>query len=452
MQALFSARGDALKGECRVPGDKSISHRALMLGLVCAGETRIDGLLEGQDVLATAAAVRALGAHVERLGPGRWRVAGPGLGALAEPAHVLDMGNSGTACRLLMGLVAGHPVTCFFTGDESLSGRPMGRVITPLSKMGASFVSRQGRLPLAVTGAAPLMPIRYALPVASAQVKSAVLLAALNTPGETSVIETAPSRDHSERMLKGFGAQIRVEDGAEGRIVTVTGEQELVATGVMVPGDPSSAAFAAVAASLVPGSRIVAPNVGVNPTRSGLFEVLRDMGAKLEYRNQRDVAGEPVCDLAVEAAALKGVTVPPEIAPRMIDEYPILAVAAAAAEGVTHMTGLAELRHKETDRIAAMAAGLRACGVMVEEGPDSMTVHGRGVDGIKGGATVRSHFDHRIAMSFAVLGQIAQAPVMVDDARAIATSFPDFVALMQGLGANLRLAGTDGESQDDHRH
>ncbi|GAB4145843.1 MAG: 3-phosphoshikimate 1-carboxyvinyltransferase [Sphingomonadales bacterium] len=421
-----------------------------MLGLASVGETRIDGLLEGEDVLSTAAAVRALGAGVERLGPGSWRVQGVGLGALAEPAQVLDMGNSGTACRLLMGLVAGHPITCFFSGDASLSKRPMDRVIAPLSQMGASFVSRQGRLPLAVTGSAALLPMVYELPVASAQVKSAVLLAGLNAPGVTSIIETAPSRDHSERMLAGFGADIRVEATPQGQVISLTGQPELRAVDVTVPGDPSSAAFAVVAASLVPGSLVRILNVGINPTRTGLFEVLREMGASIVFENQRLVAGEPVADLAVEAAALSGVDVPAAIVPRMIDEYPILAVAAAAAEGVTRMTGLAELRHKETDRIAAMAAGLRACGVDVEEGPDSLTVQGRGLDDIAGGATIASHYDHRIAMSFAVLGQIAQAPVTIDDATAIATSFPDFISLMQALGAQLADVAEGG--QHDHRH
>ncbi|RME64154.1 MAG: 3-phosphoshikimate 1-carboxyvinyltransferase [Alphaproteobacteria bacterium] len=440
---LVSRRAATLSGTCRVPGDKSISHRAVMLGLVSAGVTRIDGLLEGEDVLATVAAARALGATVARTAPGCWRVAGVGLGALAEPAAVLDMGNSGTACRLLMGLVASHSLTCFFTGDASLSQRPMDRVIAPLSRMGAAFVSRQGRLPVAVTGAAPAMPIRYALPVASAQVKSAVLLAGLNTPGETTVVETTPSRDHSERMLRGFGADIRVEETADGRAITVAGERELVATDVAVPGDPSSAAFAVVAACLVPGARVLVRDVGVNPTRTGLFDVLKEMGAKLSFENRRDVAGEPVADIRVEAAPLRGIDVPPDIAPRMIDEYPILAIAAAAAEGKTRMAGLAELRHKETDRIAAMAAGLKANGVGVAEGADSLLVEGRGIDAIAGGATVASHFDHRIAMSFAILGQIAKAPITIDDASAIATSFPGFAALIRGLGGCIEVEESD---------
>lgn len=431
----------ALTGRVAVPGDKSISHRALMFGALAVGETRIEGLLEGEDVLATAAALRAMGAAIER-GDGVWRVHGVGVGGLLQPCQALDMGNSGTSTRLLMGLVASHPVTATFIGDASLSRRPMGRVVEPLSRMGASFTCAPGgRLPATVTGACPAVPIRHALPVASAQVKSAVLLAGLNTPGRTSVIERVPTRDHSERMLRGFGATIDVEETPNGRAISVTGEAELRPQSITVPGDPSSAAFPLVAALIVPGSRVTIANVGLNPTRDGLVRVLRMMGADIVAANPRTVGGEPVADLEVTAGALTGIEVPPEVAPSMIDEFPILFVAAAFAEGRTVMRGLEELRVKESDRIAVMAAGLKACGVEVEELPDGLIVHGRGGEPVAGGAMVASHLDHRIAMSFAVLGLRARAAVTVDDARPIATSFPDFLPLMADLGAQIPNAG-----------
>lgn len=427
---------DPLTGRIRVPGDKSISHRSLMLGALALGETVIEGLLEGEDVLATAAAMRAMGAVVESGADGLWRVNGVGVGGLLQPQTALDMGNSGTSTRLLMGLVASHAITATFTGDASLSKRPMGRVTEPLSLMGARFeTSPGGRLPLTMTGLCPAVPIRYVLPVASAQVKSAILLAGLNAPGITTVVEKEATRDHSERMLRGFGATVTVEEGAEGRVISITGEAELTGQRITVPGDPSSAAFPMVAVLIVPGSDVTIENVGINPTRAGLITALQAMGASITLLNERTVGGEPVADLHVKASALKGIEVPTEIAPSMIDEYPILFIAAALAEGRTVARGLEELRVKESDRIAVMANGLKACGVEVEELPDGIIIHGRGGEKVPGGATVASHLDHRIAMSFAVLGLVAQQPVTVDDARPIATSFPDFVSLMTGLGA-----------------
>lgn len=435
---LIAGASPALNGRLRVPGDKSISHRALMFGALAVGETTITGLLEGEDVLSTAAALRAMGATITRAGD-VWRVWGVGVGGLLEPEGVLDMGNSGTSTRLLMGLVASHAISATFTGDASLRKRPMARVIEPLSRMGASFMGRSGgRLPLTMTGVVPALPITYRLPVASAQVKSAVLLAGLNVPGHTTVVEPEPTRDHSERMLRGFGADVRVEETPEGRAITIVGEPELRACTIVVPGDPSSAAFPVVAAAILPGSDVVVENVGLNPTRSGLFTVLQAMGADLAFENTREVGGEPVADIHVKGASLRGVEVPPELAPTMIDEYPILMVAAALAQGRTVMRGIAELRVKESDRIAVMARGLAACGVAVEELPDGIIVTGSGGDPVPGGATVASHLDHRIAMSFAVLGLCARAPIIIDDARPIATSFPDFVALLTGLGAELR--------------
>lgn len=439
-QPLTAAKAQALKGAIQVPGDKSMSHRALMFGLVSLGETQIEGLLEGDDVLCTARAVEALGAKVMHHGPGQWSVHGVGLGALQEPQSALDMGNSGTAARLLMGLLASHDLTVTFIGDESLSSRPMGRVTTPLEHMGARFQSREGnRLPLTMKGAQHPLPIRYELPVASAQVKSAVLLAGLNTPGETTVVEPWPTRDHSERMMQAFGAELRIEatDDGKGRVITVVGQRELYATNVQVAGDPSSAAFPVVAALITPGSEVRIDNVGMNPTRTGLFEVLKAMGGDIEFVNEREVAGEPVADIIARYSQLKGIDVSADIAPRMIDEYPILAMAAANAEGTTVMQGVEELRVKETDRIGATARGLEANGVVVHETADSLSVEGCGAGGVPGGGQVTSHFDHRIAMSFAVLGGAAQTPVHIDDGRAIATSFPNFLDLMRGLGADL---------------
>lgn len=438
MLPLIARSAPALKGRVRVPGDKSISHRALMLGCLAVGETKVEGMLEGEDVLATAAAMRAFGAQVENTGAGAWTIHGVGVGGLLEPEDVLDMGNSGTSTRLIMGLAASHAITTVFTGDASLRSRPMQRVMDPLGQMGASFVSRSGgRLPLTVTGRAPAIPIAYKLPVPSAQVKSAILLAGLNTPGITTVIEKEPTRDHSERMLKGFGADLWTEETPEGTAIHVRGEVELKPTHIVVPGDPSSAAFPIVAAAILPGSDVVVENVGLNPTRAGLFTVLKDMGADLAFENEREVGGEPVADIRVRGGALKGIEVPPEIAPSMIDEYPILAVAAAFAEGQTIMRGIGELRVKESDRIAMMAAGLQACGVAVTEEPEGMIVNGTGGGLVPGRATVAAKLDHRIAMSFAVLGLRAKAPVRVDDASPINTSFPGFVDLMNGLGAEL---------------
>ncbi len=427
-----------LAGTVTVPGDKSISHRSLMLGALAVGETVITGLLEGEDVLATAAAMRAMGADIEKHDD-RWHVHGVGVGGLLQPRTALDMGNSGTSTRLLMGLVASHPITATFIGDASLSGRPMGRVIDPLSLMGARFTaSPGGRLPLTMQGLCPAVPLRYTLPVASAQVKSAVLLAGLNTPGETTVVEPIATRDHSERMLAGFGATLRIDASPEGRVITLVGEPELRPQSITVPGDPSSAAFPLVAALIVPGSSVTIANVGMNPTRAGLIGVLQAMGADISVVQPRTVGGEPVADLHVRHSALTGIEVPPDIAPSMIDEFPILFVAAAFAQGRTVMRGLEELRVKESDRIAVMAEGLRACGVTVEELPDGLIVTGTGSEPVAGSATVAARLDHRIAMSFAVLGLHAKAPITVDDARPIATSFPSFVAMLSSLGAAQR--------------
>ncbi|WP_454020460.1 3-phosphoshikimate 1-carboxyvinyltransferase [Azospirillum sp. Marseille-Q6669] len=436
---LRSSSTGALAGTIRVPGDKSISHRSLMLGAVAVGETVIHGLLEGEDVLNTAAAMRLLGAQAERGGDGVWRVRGVGLGGLGEPAQVLDMGNSGTAARLLMGLVASHPITCVFTGDASLNKRPMARVTGPLEQMGARFVGRSGgRLPLTVVGSDRTVPITYRLPVASAQVKSAIILCGLNTAGTTTVIEAEPTRDHTELMLRHFGATVtteRMEDGA--LAVSVVGQPELTGRTIVVPADPSSAAFPAVAALLRPGSELLLPGVGMNPRRTGLYDTLVEMGANIAFENRRDEAGEPVADLRVKHGPLKGIVVPADRAPSMIDEYPILAAAAACAEGTTVMLGLKELRVKESDRLAMVADGLTKCGVKVEVGADdSLTVYGTGKPP-QGGATVATAMDHRIAMSFLVLGMATAEPVQVDDGAFIDTSFPGFVALMNGVGAKI---------------
>ncbi|MEO6716361.1 MAG: 3-phosphoshikimate 1-carboxyvinyltransferase [Novosphingobium sp.] len=428
-----------LRERIRVPGDKSISHRALMLSALAVGESRISGLLEGEDVLATAAAMRTMGAQVERLANGDWRVHGVGVGGLLQPAQALDMGNSGTSTRLLMGLIASHPITATFTGDASLSGRPMGRVIEPLRRMGADITaSPGGRLPLMLRGASPAVPITYRLPVASAQVKSAILLAGLNTPGITTVIEPVPTRDHSERMLRGFGAELTVDVEADGtRVICIRGEAELKPQVIEVPGDPSSAAFFIVAALLVPGSDLVIENVGLNPTRAGLIEVLRAMGGSIEELSRREVGGEPVADLRVTHSLLRGVEVEPAIAPSMIDEFPILFVAAALAEGRTITTGLDELRVKESDRLAVMASALAAIGARVTETENGLTIDGTGGEPLEGsikfGGSIATHLDHRIAMSMAVAGLASYHGVEIDDTRPIATSFPDFEALLGGL-------------------
>jgi 3-phosphoshikimate 1-carboxyvinyltransferase len=430
-----------LTGRVRAPGDKSISHRSLMLGAIAIGETRIEGLLTGEDVLATAAALRALGVTVGAEGDGGWRVQGVGVGGFREPAQVLDMGNSGTSARLLSGLLAGHAFTSFMTGDASLCRRPMRRVTAPLSQMGARFLTRGGdRLPMAITGPETLLPIEYTLPVASAQVKSAILLCGLNAPGETTVIEPSPTRDHTERMLRGFGAEVTVQTLERGgRRATVRGQPSLRAQAISVPGDPSSAAFAAVAAAIRPGSDVVIENVGVNPLRAGLYQTLREMGADLVFENQREVGGEPVADIRVRGGVLRGIDVPAERAPSMIDEYPVLAVAAACAEGTTRMLGVGELRAKESDRVATVAAGLQANGVALEVGPEELVVHGQG-RAPAGGGTVATHLDHRIAMSFLVLGLASRDGVAIDDASPIDTSFPSFTATMRSLGAVLEEA------------
>ncbi len=434
---LVSRRGDALRGEARIPGDKSVSHRALILGTLAVGETRIDGLLEGQDVLDTAAAMRAFGAEIMRDDTGTWRVHGVGVGGLREPGDVIDCGNSGTGVRLIMGLMATSPVTTTFTGDASLRARPMGRVTDPLALFGAQSFGRQGgRLPMTIVGARDPVPVEYRLPVASAQVKSAVLLAGLNAPGETRVIEAVATRDHTERMLQGFGASVAVEESPDGRLIRLSGQPELRPQALAVPRDPSSAAFPVCAALLAEGSEITVPGIGLNPTRAGLFTTLREMGADLVYENERKEGGEPVADLRVRFSPdMTGIEVPPERAASMIDEYPVLSVVAAFARGPTIMRGVAELRVKESDRIDAMAQGLRAAGVTVEEGEDWWIVQGRGHGDVPGGATVETRLDHRIAMSFLVMGLATNRPMTVDDGRVIATSFPVFEGLMTGLGA-----------------
>lgn len=406
-----------------------------MLSALAIGESRVSGLLEGEDVLATAAAMRAMGASIERTAEGEWRIHGVGVGGLLQPQEALDMGNSGTSTRLLMGLVASHAISATFIGDASLSKRPMGRVIDPLSLTGAEFTaSPGGRLPLMVRGICPAVPISYRLPVASAQVKSAVLLAGLNTPGITEVIEPVPTRDHSERMLAGFGADISVETDAQGvRHIRLAGEAELKPQTIEVPGDPSSAAFPIVAALITPGSEVTVTHVGMNPTRTGIYRMLEAMGADLIYANERIVGGEPVADITARHSALKGIEVPPDVAPSMIDEFPVFFIAASMAEGRTITSGLDELRVKESDRLALMATGLAAIGAKVEERKDGLVIDGSGGERLTGGATIASALDHRIAMSFAVAGQNVRAAVAVDDVSPIATSFPTFEAMMTGL-------------------
>jgi 3-phosphoshikimate 1-carboxyvinyltransferase len=435
LRPLVSRRPTApLAGTIAVPGDKSISHRALMFGALAVGETRIAGLLEGEDVLRTAAAMRALGAEVMQDGPGAWRVAGRGVGGLTEPADVLDMGNSGTAARLLAGILASHPLFAVMTGDASLRRRPMRRVTDPLATCGARFASREGgRLPLAIEGAREALPIDYVVPVPSAQVKSALLLCGLNAPGITRVEEPEATRDHSENMLRHFGATVRVEVAGHGRIIELQGQPELRAADVVVPGDPSSAAFPLAAALLVAGSRLRIEGVGLNPLRTGLFTTLREMGAALRVENPRTEGGEPVGDIVAEHATLRGIEVPPERAPSMIDEYPILAVLAAAASGTTRMRGLKELRVKESDRLSATAAMLAANGVPVTIEGDDLIVTG---GGIPGGGRVETHMDHRLAMSALVMGLASRDGVAVDDASFIDTSFPGFVALMNNAIGN----------------
>ena len=436
-QPLTALRSGPLQGRVRVPGDKSISHRALILGALTVGETRISGLLEGEDVLNTGKVVRALGAAVERTGLGAWRLHGVGVAGFAEPAAPLDFGNSGTGCRLMLGAVAGCPITASFDGDASLRKRPMRRVLEPLERIGAhTLVANDGRLPLQLAGARDPIPIVYEPPVASAQLKSAVLLAGLAAPGETVVIEAEATRDHTEKMLTHFGADVRVEQhGAHGRRITLVGQPELMPRPIVVPADPSSAAFPLVAAAITPGSDVILEGVMLNPLRAGLIDTLAEMGAAIERLNARIEGGEDVADLRVRGSALHGVEVPAARAPAMIDEYPILAVAASFAEGTTVMRGLKELRVKELDRLAGTADMLRANGVTVEIEGDDLFVEGRGR--APGGGLVATHMDHRLAMSALVMGLASEQPVTIDDGSFIATSFPDFVALMRGLGADI---------------
>ncbi|MEX0370851.1 MAG: 3-phosphoshikimate 1-carboxyvinyltransferase [Tateyamaria sp.] len=437
---MTSAACGPLSGTADVPGDKSISHRSLILGAMAVGETTITGLLEGQDVLDTGKAMQAFGAEVTNHGGGAWSVHGVGIGGFAEPDQIIDCGNSGTGVRLIMGAMATSPISVTFTGDASLNGRPMARVTDPLALFGCQAVGRSGgRLPMTLVGATDPVPVEYTVPVPSAQVKSAVLLAGLNAPGQTVVIEAEATRDHTERMLAGFGADIRTDVTDAGRVITLQGQPELKPQHIEVPRDPSSAAFPVCAALIVPGSDVLVPNIGLNPTRAGLYTTLREMGADLTYENEREEGGEPVADLRARFSPdLKGIEVPAERAASMIDEYPVLSVVAAFARGDTHMPGVKELRVKESDRIDAMAQGLRAAGVAVDEGPDWWTVTGLGHGKLPGGVTCASHLDHRIAMSFLVMGMATQKPMSVDDGGPIATSFPIFETLMAALGAQLR--------------
>ncbi len=438
-RTMTARKGGPLRGEAEIPGDKSVSHRSLILGALAVGETRIEGLLEGQDVLDTAKAMRAFGAEVERTGPGSWLVRGVGVGGFAEPSDVIDCGNSGTGVRLIMGAMATSPVTATFTGDASLRSRPMGRVTEPLALFGARAVGRAGgRLPLTLVGARDPLPVEYRSPVPSAQVKSAVLLAGLNAPGITTLIEAEPTRDHTERMLRGFGAEVEAEVTEAGRVIRLVGQPELRPLSISVPRDPSSAAFPVCAALMTEGSDVLVPGIGLNPTRAGLYFTLREMGADLAFENEREEGGEPMADLRARfSPSMRGIETPPERAASMIDEFPILAALAACAEGKTVMRGVKELRVKESDRINAMARGLEAMGVRVEETEDSLTVHGMGPGGVPGGGMAAARLDHRIAMSFLCLGLAAKAPVSVDDASPIDTSFPNFVPLMRALGAAL---------------
>ena len=438
MRALSSK---SLKGIVSIPGDKSISHRSLILGALAIGQTKITGLLEGQDVLDTARAMVAFGAQVEKNEGGEWCVDGVGVGGFAEPSTVVDCGNSGTGVRLVIGAMATTPINATFTGDHSLNSRPMERVTDPLSKFGASAFGRsKGRLPMTIVGARSPIPIQYKVPVPSAQVKSALLLAGLNVPGDTIITETEMTRDHTERMLSSFGADLKVEDIPNGRSITLSGYSELKSQNVRVPSDPSSAAFPICAAVIVQGSDIIVPHITLNETRAGLFKTLIEMGANLSFENEREESGEPVADIrACFSPNLKGIEVPPERAASMIDEYPILSVVAANASGKTTMRGVKELRVKESDRIDAMAKGLRANGVSVEEGEDWWAVNGNGIGTVEGGSMCQTFLDHRIAMSFLILGLSSQTPIEIDDCLPIKTSFPNFVDLMRDLGANLEL-------------
>lgn len=441
MPSLVSSPSSSFSGSVTIPGDKSISHRSLMLSALAVGESNISGLLEGEDVLATADAMRAMGATIERTGEGCWRVNGVGVGGLSSPEDIVDVGNSGTSARLLMGLMSSHDITVTMTGDASLRGRPMGRVMTPLSEVGAAFEARDEKyLPATIKGTAEPLPLDYTPPMASAQVKSAVILAGLNTAGETVVREKVATRDHTERMLTAMGADIRVteEDGLW--VVRLQGQPELKPLNLEVPGDISSSAFVLVAASILEGSDVTVKNVGMNPLRTGIVDALRAMGADITLENEQNLGGEPVADLRVRGKRLKGVTDLPVDPSTMIDEFPVLFCAAAVAEGTSRFTGLEEMRVKESDRIAVMAEGLKANGVELVEFEDGLEIKGMGGK-VPGGGTVETHLDHRIAMSFSVLGQMAEHPIIIDDASPIQTSFPTFIDLMTGLGAGLELAG-----------
>jgi 3-phosphoshikimate 1-carboxyvinyltransferase len=436
---LKSRRSGPLRGTVAIPGDKSVSHRALILGALTVGETRISGLLEADDVINTADSMRRFGAQISRHDVGQWTVWGTGVGGWAEPETVLDFGNSGTGSRLVMGAMATTAITAVFSGDESLRARPMARVLDPLCQFGASYTARDGGLmPVTLTGASQAICIDHKVSVASAQVKSALLLAALGAPGRSRIVQDVLTRDHTEKMLAAFGADISVEPLGKGEAIHVMGEVELVPCSVEVPRDPSSAAFAIVAALIVPGSELRLPAILLNPRRTGLVQTLLEMGANIVIENERVSGGEKIGDLSVSASALRGVEVPPDRAPAMIDEYPILAIAASFAEGETKMHGLEELRVKESDRLASIAAGLKANGLSVSETPDSLTVEGRGVSGVPGGARVATHHDHRIAMSFLTMGLGSKDPVSVDDTSMIATSFPEFEKLMRDLGADFQ--------------
>ena len=435
---LIALPSTRLEGSVVIPGDKSISHRAVILGSLAVGETKIRGLLESDDVLATLNAVQLLGATVNRNPNGSYSIYGVGTGGFFEPVNVIDCGNSGTAVRLLIGAIATTPITAVFTGDGSLRSRPMRRITEPLAKFGTDFHGRQSNLlPITVIGTDEPVPIAYRLPIPSAQVKSAILLAGLNTPGQTTVIEEKTTRDHTERMLRAFGANVDEQDTAEGTAITVGGYAELQPVEIEVPSDPSSAAFIIAAGLMVEQSAITIRNIGMNPTRIGLLTTLEEMGAKLQYEMIENTSGEPLAHVHVQSSELKGVEVPPARAPSMIDEYPILSAVAAVAEGDTIMRGVKELRVKETDRIKAMVDGLKSCGVEVTEFEDGLTVHGQGRESVKGDATVNTFFDHRIAMSFLCLGLTSNKPITVDDGTAINTSFPQFVTLMQNIGARI---------------
>ncbi len=436
---MTSHKCTGLSGVVEVPGDKSISHRSLIFGAMALGKTEISGLLEGQDVLDTAKAMEAFGASVTNHGDGNWTVHGVGVGGFSEPDGVIDCGNSGTGVRLIMGAMATHDMTATFTGDASLNKRPMARVTDPIALFGAEAYGRKGgRLPMTIVGAKHPVPVRYTVPMPSAQVKSAVMLAGLNAPGETVIIEKEATRDHTERMLVGFGAEVDVEITAEGRVITLRGYPELKPQTISVPRDPSSAAFPVCAALITEGSDILVPNIGLNPTRAGLYTTLREMGADLVFENERLEGGEPVADLRAKFSPnMKGIEVPPERAASMIDEYPILSVVASFAEGETIMRGVKELRVKESDRIDAMAKGLRANGMDIDEGEDWWIIHGKGMGNVPGGGLAETFLDHRIAMSFLTLGMGSEKPVHIDDGGPIVTSFPNFEPLMSALGAKL---------------